>query len=111
MKLLATRQKHIKIADRSNFGWGTVAHYQEDPLASGPDDEKEIEPNPVPRKTTRRMLKKGPTSGPEEEEDRMATREGAFSTRILPGMNSQAQVVVTTMAIEGNSGPPPPHWQ
>ena len=43
MKVLATRQKHIKIADRSEHGWGTVAHYQEDPLASSPEDEKEIE--------------------------------------------------------------------
>ena len=41
MKQLATRQKHIKIVDRFNFGWGTIAHYQEDPLASGPDDEKD----------------------------------------------------------------------
>ena len=43
MKALAMRQKHIKIADRSEHGWGTVAHYQEDPLASGPEDDKEIE--------------------------------------------------------------------
>ena len=43
MKALAPRQKHIKIADRSEHGWGMVAHYQEDPLASSPDDDKEIE--------------------------------------------------------------------
>jgi len=43
MKVLATRQKHIKIADHSEHVWGTVAHYQEDPLASNPEDDKEIE--------------------------------------------------------------------
>ena len=42
-KALATRQKHIKIADRSDNGWSTVGHYQEDPLASDTEDEKEIE--------------------------------------------------------------------
>ena len=39
---LATRQKHSCIADRSPFGWGTVKHYQSDPLADGPEDEKDI---------------------------------------------------------------------
>ena len=43
MKQLATRQKHIKIADRSDHGWATVSHYLEDPLASGPDDEKRLD--------------------------------------------------------------------
>ena len=43
MEQLVTRKKHIKIANRSDFGWGTVAHYQEDSLASGPDDEKETD--------------------------------------------------------------------
>ena len=41
---MATRQKHnLKIADQSDFGWGTVARYQEDLLASGPEGEKEID--------------------------------------------------------------------
>ena len=41
-KALAIRQKHIKIADRSDLSWGTVKHYMADPLADGPEDEKEI---------------------------------------------------------------------
>ena len=36
-KALATRQKHIKIVS-----WATVNHYMADPLADGPEDEKEI---------------------------------------------------------------------
>ena len=39
---LKTRQKLIKIADRSDFGWGVAHHYQTDPLADNSDDEKEL---------------------------------------------------------------------
>jgi len=40
-KALATRQKHIKIANRSDLSWATVNHYMADPLADSPEDEKE----------------------------------------------------------------------
>ena len=42
LRALATRQKFIKIADRSEFGWATVKYYQDDPLASDSDDEKDL---------------------------------------------------------------------
>ena len=41
-KALAERQKHIKVADRSEFGWATVNYYWDDPLASDSDDEKNL---------------------------------------------------------------------
>jgi len=41
-KALVVRQKHIKIADRSDLSWATVKHYMADPLADGPEDEKDI---------------------------------------------------------------------
>ena len=37
---LATRQKHIQLADRSEYGWATVKYYEDDPLAADSDDEK-----------------------------------------------------------------------
>ena len=40
LKSLATRQKYIKITDRSEYGWATVKHYQDDLLASDSEDEK-----------------------------------------------------------------------
>ena len=40
LKSLATRQTYIMIADRSKYGWATVKHYQDDPLASDTEDEK-----------------------------------------------------------------------
>jgi len=36
-------QKLIKVADRSEFGWGAACHYQVDPLADHSDDEKELQ--------------------------------------------------------------------
>ena len=42
LKSLATRQKYIKIADQSEYGWVTVKHYQDDPLALNSEDEKNL---------------------------------------------------------------------
>ena len=39
---LKTRQKHIQVADRSDYGWGAVHHYQPDPLADNSDNEKQL---------------------------------------------------------------------
>ena len=43
MTSLKTRQKHIRIADRSEYGWAAVEEYVEDELADGEDDEKRIQ--------------------------------------------------------------------
>ena len=43
LKSLEKRQKHIKVADRSEFGWATVEHYDSHPLAADSDDEKRLE--------------------------------------------------------------------
>ena len=41
-KLLLKRLKAIKIADREEFGWAVVRHYESDEIASNTEDEKEI---------------------------------------------------------------------
>ena len=41
-ELIINRQKHIKVADRSEFGWATVEEYVADELADNSDDEKVI---------------------------------------------------------------------
>ena len=41
-KLIKKRMKAIKIADREEYGWAVVRHYESDALASDTDDEKDI---------------------------------------------------------------------
>ncbi len=41
-KIINERQKHIRIADRSDNGWATVEEYVEDELADNEDDEKRL---------------------------------------------------------------------
>ena len=43
MKSLEKRQKHIKMADRSDYGWSTVEHYDSHALADESNDEKRLE--------------------------------------------------------------------
>ena len=40
--LLAERQKHILLADKSDFGWLTIQEYKKNDLADDSDDEKKI---------------------------------------------------------------------
>ena len=42
IKAITKRQKHIKVADRSDYSWATVQAYDTDDLASGSDDEKDL---------------------------------------------------------------------
>ena len=41
-RLLVARQKAIRIADFSEYGWATVDEYEEDKLAENSDDEKRL---------------------------------------------------------------------
>ena len=43
LKMIAERQKLIKLANRSEFGWGVVVEYTADELADNSDDKKKIE--------------------------------------------------------------------
>ena len=42
-QLIAHRQKLLKLADRSEYGWSVVEEYEEDGLADDSEDEKRIE--------------------------------------------------------------------
>ena len=42
MSSIQDRQKLIRIADRSDFGWDVVQEYQADELAADSDDEKKL---------------------------------------------------------------------
>ena len=63
-KALVIRQKHIKIADRSDLSWATVKHYVADHLADGPEDEKEIaRSEEVQKEQERAQAKRGAKHG------------------------------------------------
>ena len=40
--LLAERQKHILLAEKSDFGWMIIQEYKKNDLADDSDDEKKI---------------------------------------------------------------------
>ena len=40
--MLAERQKHILLADKSEFGWMIIQEYKKNDLADDSDDEKKI---------------------------------------------------------------------
>ena len=39
---MTERQKHIRLADKSDFGWSLIREYKRNDLAEDSDDEKEI---------------------------------------------------------------------
>ena len=43
LEMIAARQKRIKVADRSKFGWATVDEYEQDQLAADKEDAKRLE--------------------------------------------------------------------
>ena len=63
--LLEERQKLIRLADRSDHGWGVVDEYTADDLADDSDDEKRIEraEKAAERKSEKRRRKRGQASG------------------------------------------------
>ena len=60
-ELLTTRQKLIRIADRSELGWKVVEEYEADELASGSEDEKKLER--AERTAERKAVKKRKAMG------------------------------------------------
>ena len=43
LEMIAARQKRIKVADRSEYGWATVDKYEQDQLAADEEDAKRLE--------------------------------------------------------------------
>ena len=63
-KLLTERQKHILLADKSDFGWSLIREYKRNDLAEDSDDEKKIirAEARAPRLNKARRLKSRPTN-------------------------------------------------
>ncbi len=59
-QLLEERQKMIRLADRSDYGWELVSEYEADELADDSDDEKRI--TTAEKAAEQRLIKKRKTS-------------------------------------------------
>ena len=56
-QLLRERQKHILLADKSEYGWATVHEYKKHELADNSDDEKRIFKSEIRAKAQRKQNK------------------------------------------------------
>ena len=65
MRQISERQKLIKIADRSECGWGVVTEYQADELESCSEDEKKLEK--AERAAERKVMRKRKSTRPGSE--------------------------------------------
>ena len=83
MKAIAKRQKHIKVADRSDYGWATVQAYDTDNLASGLDDEKRLEKAEKEAERQAAKKRKG-ASGNKRKASNWSDNPGPSSRREAP---------------------------
>ena len=86
LELLAARQKLIKIADCSDFGWTVVEEYEADKLTSDSDNEKMLEK--AERTAERKAAKRRkPTAGAASRSFYKARRPSAGDIRLYPCPN------------------------
>lgn len=75
MSLLEERQKMIKLADRSDYGWELVNEYETDELAEDSDDEKRI--SKAEKAAEQRLLKKKKVAAQKKGVAKWSPREHA----------------------------------
>ena len=81
-KLLAERQKLIKLADRSECGWATVSAYVTDDLADTPDDERRIsKAEKSAKKTLEAKREKSRSRSTSFKSNNFASNNNSFHTR------------------------------
>lgn len=97
IKAIEKRQKHIKVADSSEFGWTTVQHYDSNPLAENAEDEKRLE----------KAEKDAERESAKRRRDAGAKRRRNWTTETAGPSNKRGQTFLQT------SAPPPlmPHGQ
>jgi len=77
-KALQKRQKHILIADRSDYGWRAIRHYEVDPLAEDSNDETGI------KKATKAAQKEAEKASYAPARKWRAGGQGGFRKRCPP---------------------------
>ena len=86
-KLIEVRQKHIRLADRSELGWAVVTAYENDELASDSDDEKRIY---RAEREAERMQKRKRSGAANAARKRQATSGGADRVPVQAGPSTTA---------------------
>ena len=85
---IASRQKRIRIADRSEYGWTTVELYEHDELASDSADEKKLEKaekeaeKRVAKRKREKMSKRFKASSPERKKSGSVDPQQHSSRRV-----------------------------
>ena len=86
-KSIEVRQKHIRLADRSELGWAVVTAYENDELASDSDDEKRIY---RAEREAERIQKRKRSSAANATRKRQATSGGADRVPVKAGPSTAA---------------------
>ena len=102
-KLISERQKHILLADKSDYGWATVNEYKKHSLADGSDDEKRIFKAESRARTSVNTLKKKKKS-PASAESTPPSQARPIPS-LVPGFSSRPKS--GTCFACGKSG----HWR
>ena len=87
-QLLASRQKHIKMADRSELDWAVVSEYETDALADDSDDERKIE------KAEKAAERKMAAARKKKASPKLPAAKFQKLDGIAPATTTQQQVVV-----------------
>ena len=77
-KKIAERQKLIKLADRSDFGWSVVTEYTADELADNSEDEKRIEK--AEKAAEKKSVKRRKVATPAKQPRSVATPSSSVSS-------------------------------
>ena len=108
MASIKARQKHIRIADRSEFDWAAVEEYVEDELADGEDDEKRIQRADF-RAGKKLKSAKGAKNkkGSASQFSKKAQNVGAQAGRVPSASGTMSQLIAALLpTIEKMPGPP-----
>ncbi|XP_070563993.1 uncharacterized protein [Ptychodera flava] len=88
MEMLEHRQKLIKMADRSEFGWAVVQEYEADELASDSGDERKIrraEYHALRRRINYRRVRRNKNFGQSPDDGRQGDSKGEKTSSFVSG--------------------------
>jgi len=113
-KLMSEQQKHILLADKSEFGWATVNEYKKHELAEDSDDEKRIYKSELRAKAQK---KQALAKFPKRNYQKRQSAEDSNSSHSIPVVvNRQTPYAHSTVKFANKPGNcfscgKPGHWR